>query len=347
LEEGWRLAEGSPNWIEIEADAPDDVRALTGQLDEHLKAIQRAFDLKVSVRDCGVRVQAGRSGSPMAEQVVRKLLAAVHEGHALGAMDVEYAINAVKAAQPENADALRSKVVWTTGSGRQVRPRTAGQAAYVEAMQRDDLVFAVGPAGTGKTYLAMAMAVAALREKSVSRLVLTRPIREAGESLGFLPGDIQEKVDPYLRPLYDALYELVGIDRFRRYVDRGVIELAPLAYMRGRTLNEAFVVLDEAQNTTIMQMKMFLTRLGHGSHMVVTGDTTQVDLPAGGVSGLVHAQRLLQGLRGVSICELSEADIVRHPLVQRVVRAYEAHERRAPEPRGVAEHPTDDGGESR
>jgi len=200
-----------------------------------------------------------------------------------------------------------------------VRPRTAGQAAYVEAIGRDDLVFAIGPAGTGKTYLAMANAVAALREKRVTRLVLTRPIREAGESLGFLPGDIREKVDPYLRPLYDALYELIGIDKFSRYVERGVIELAPLAYMRGRTLNEAFVVLDEAQNTTGMQMKMLLTRLGHGSHMVVTGDTTQVDLPEGGESGLAHAQRVLRAVSGVSICELVEADIVRHPLVASMI----------------------------
>jgi phosphate starvation-inducible PhoH-like protein len=324
------LAEGLTGWVEIEADAPEDVSALAGQLDEHLKAIQEAFDLRVAVRDCAVRVQAGRAGSPPAEQVVRKLLATVHEGHALSATDVEYAINAVKAEQPQDADALRSKAIWATPSGRPVRPRTAAQASYVEAMGRDDLVFAIGPAGTGKTYLAMAMAVAALREKRVSRLVLTRPIREAGESLGFLPGDIREKVDPYLRPLYDALYELVGIDKFRRYAERGVIELAPLAYMRGRTLNDAFVVLDEAQNTTVMQMKMFLTRLGHASRMVVTGDTTQIDLPEGGESGLVHAERLLQGLRGVSICALTEVDIVRHPLVQRIVRAYEAQERRTP-----------------
>ena len=342
------MADGPSGWIDIEADTLEHVRELAGRLDEHLRAVQQAFDLKVHVRGSEVRIEGGRAGSAPAEEVVRKLLATVREGHTLSVMDVDYAIGAVKADEPDRADALRSRAIWTTAGGRQVRPRTAGQAAYVEAMARDDLVFAIGPAGTGKTYLAMAMAVSALREKRVTRLVLTRPIREAGESLGFLPGDIRDKVDPYLRPLYDALYELVGIDKFRRHVERGVIELAPLAYMRGRTLNEAFVVLDEAQNTTVMQMKMLLTRLGHGSHMVVTGDTTQTDLPEGGESGLVHARRVLQGLPGVSICELVEADIVRHPLVQRIVRAYEAHEGRVAASRVTAPLPAAaEGGDSR
>jgi phosphate starvation-inducible PhoH-like protein len=319
------LAEGATDWIDVEADTLESVREFAGRLDEHLRAIQQAFGVRVQVRGSEVRIEAGGAGSAGAAEAVRKLLATAREGHALSAMDVDYAINAVKRDEPDDADALRSRAIWTTAGGRPVRPRTAGQAAYVEAMRRDDLVFAVGPAGTGKTYLAMAVAVAALREKRVTRLVLTRPIRETGESLGFLPGDIREKVDPYLRPLYDALYDLVGLDKFGRYVDRGVIELAPLAYMRGRTLNEAFVVLDEAQNTTVMQMKMLLTRLGQGSQMVVTGDATQIDLPEGGESGLIHALRVLPDVRGVSICELTEADIVRHPLVQRIVRAYEAH----------------------
>ncbi|MGQ9733369.1 MAG: PhoH family protein, partial [Candidatus Zipacnadales bacterium] len=236
-------------WIEIPVATEEELYAFGGRVDEHLRAIQQAFDLKVVVRDGNIRVQAGQSGSPHAEQVVRKLLATVHQGHSLSQTDVRYAIEAVKANQPDNIDALRSEVLWTTARGRHVRPRTAGQAAYVVAMRENAVVLAIGPAGTGKTYLAMAMGVAALREKTVSRLILTRPIREAGENLGFLPGDVQEKVDPYLRPLYDALYDLIGVDRFRRYVERGVIELAPLAYMRGRTLNDAFVVLDEAQNT--------------------------------------------------------------------------------------------------
>ncbi len=281
-------------WTDVEAAKPERLEALAGQLDENLRVIQRAFGLSIVIGNTGVRVQADRAGSEMAEAVIRKLMAAVEEGHVLSPMDVEYAINVVKAERPDDADALRSEAIWTTARGRRVRPRTAGQAAYVRAMVRDDLVFAVGPAGTGKTYLAMAMAVAALREKTVARIILTRPIREAGESLGFLPGDIQDKVDPYLRPLYDALYDLVGMDKFRKYSDRGVVELAPLAYMRGRTLNDAFVVLDEAQNTTTAQMKMFLTRLGDGSKMVVTGDATQVDLPEGGASGLTHARRVLR-----------------------------------------------------
>jgi len=342
------LADSSPGWIDIPVATAEHVRELAGRLDEHLRAVQRAFDVRVCVRGAELRVEAGHAGSVAAEQVLRKLLAAVQDGHALSTADVQYAIDAVKADRAERADALRSSSIWTTIAGRPVRPRTAGQAAYVEAMGREDLVFASGPAGTGKTYLAMAVAVAALREKRVTRLVLTRPIREAGESLGFLPGDIREKVDPYLRPLYDALYELVGIDKFRRHVERGVIELAPLAYMRGRTLNEAFVVLDEAQNTTVMQMKMLLTRLGHGSRMVVTGDTTQVDLPEGGESGLVHAQQVLRNVPGVAICELLETDIVRHPLVQRVVRAYEAHEAHRTAPRDASRlPPAVEGGELR
>ena len=328
-------------WTDVEAAKPERLEALAGQLDENLRVIQRAFGLSIVIGNTGVRVQADRAGSEMAEAVIRKLMAAVEEGHVLSPMDVEYAINVVKAERPDDADALRSEAIWTTARGRRVRPRTAGQAAYVRAMVRDDLVFAVGPAGTGKTYLAMAMAVAALREKTVARIILTRPIREAGESLGFLPGDIQDKVDPYLRPLYDALYDLVGMDKFRKYSDRGVVELAPLAYMRGRTLNDAFVVLDEAQNTTTAQMKMFLTRLGDGSKMVVTGDATQVDLPEGGASGLTHARRVLRHVRGVSVCDLTEIDIVRHPLVQRIVRAYDPPAP-GPEQQPAVSHPTPD-----
>jgi phosphate starvation-inducible PhoH-like protein len=318
--------------MDIEVGAPEQLSALVGPFDEHLRAIERAFGVRAVVRDGGVRVERDDRHSELAEEVLHQLAATVRAGHALSPLDVDYAINAAKARQPGNAEALRSEAIWTSPRGSKIRPRTAGQVAYVRALLNDDLVLGIGPAGTGKTYLAMAVAVAALREKRVARLVLTRPILEAGEHLGFLPGDIQEKVDPYLRPLYDALYDLVGADRFQRYVDRGVIELAPLAYMRGRTLNDAFVVLDEGQNTSIMQMKMFLTRLGFGSRMVVTGDTTQIDLPAGQTSGLVHAQETLRGLSGVSVCELTEADIVRHPLVQRIVRAYDGHPARAETP---------------
>jgi phosphate starvation-inducible PhoH-like protein len=341
--------EASPSgWTDIEVDAPEELRALVGSFDEHLRAVESAFGIKAVVREGGVRIERDHEGSEMARQVLHKLLATVREGHAISASDVEYAINAVKANQPDHADALRSEVIWTSARGRRVRPRTAGQAAYVAAMRRDELVCATGPAGTGKTYLAMAVAVSALREKLVSRLILTRPILEAGEHLGFLPGDIQEKVDPYLRPLYDSLYDLIGAEKFQRYVERGTIELAPLAYMRGRTLNDAFVVLDEAQNTSIMQMKMFLTRLGFGSRMAVTGDTTQIDLPPGQTSGLIHARDTLRGVPGVSICELTEIDIVRHPLVQRIVRAYDREQNGpAGEPPATPEARDGQGGDER
>ena len=238
---------------------------------------------------------------------------------------------------------LQQDVVVVTARGRPVTPRTLGQQRYVDALRRHSLVFAVGPAGTGKTYLAVAVAVAALRERSVTRLILTRPAVEAGERLGFLPGDLQHKVDPYLRPLYDALYDIVGAETFQRHVERGVIEVAPLAYMRGRTLEDAFVILDEAQNTTPEQMKMFLTRMGLRSRMAITGDLTHVDLPGGQVSGLAHARAVLADT-GIPFVELSDADVVRHELVQRIIRAYERAEQRGSQvqARGQAREPGDE-----
>lgn len=222
---------------------------------------------------------------------------------------------------------IEFEAIQINSRGKPIRPKTPGQLQYVQAVKKNDIVFSIGPAGTGKTYLAMAMAVAALKRKDVNRLILCRPAVEAGESLGFLPGDLQEKVDPYLRPLYDALYDILGFDIFKRYMEKGVVEVAPLAYMRGRTLDDAFVILDEAQNTTKEQMKMFITRLGFGSKMVITGDITQVDLPPDKSSGLVHITKILQGIEGIDFVYLTEKDVVRNPLVQKIIVAYEQYEK--------------------
>ena len=225
-------------------------------------------------------------------------------------------------------DAIMQDVIAITARGRQVRCKTLGQRNYVKAVRENVVTFAVGPAGTGKTYLAMAMAVVAFKNKEVERIILTRPAVEAGEKLGFLPGDLQNKVDPYLRPLYDALYELMGVENFQKYLERGVIEVAPLAYMRGRTLNDSYIILDEAQNTTCEQMKMFLTRFGENSHVIVTGDLTQIDLPAGKKSGLKEAVEVLRGVDDIAVCELTHRDVVRHSLVQAIVKAYEKYEKK-------------------
>jgi phosphate starvation-inducible PhoH-like protein len=243
-------------------------------------------------------------------------------GEAITAVDLQNALTALDTGRGEEHRALGGQVLATSRSGRPVRPRTLRQKAFVEAIERHDLTLAIGPAGTGKTFLATVQAVRMLQERKVERLILTRPAVEAGERLGFLPGDLQQKVDPYLRPLYDALHSLLGNERTAQLLEKGTIEVAPLAYMRGRTLADAFVILDEAQNTTCAQMRMALTRLGENSRMVVTGDTTQIDLPPGQLSGLVEAAQVLQGVEGVAICRFGDADVVRHPLVQRLVQAY-------------------------
>ena len=246
-------------------------------------------------------------------------------GEAITPVDLQNALTALDTGRGEEHRALGGQVLATSRSGRPVRPRTLRQKAFVEAIERHDLTLAIGPAGTGKTFLATVQAVRMLQERKVERLILTRPAVEAGERLGFLPGDLQQKVDPYLRPLYDALHSLLGNERTAQLLEKGTIEVAPLAYMRGRTLADAFVILDEAQNTTCAQMRMALTRLGENSRMVVTGDTTQIDLPPGQLSGLVEAAQVLQGVEGVAICRFGDADVVRHPLVQRIVSAYEQH----------------------
>jgi phosphate starvation-inducible PhoH-like protein len=319
-------AKASVRTIELVTNGEEEVQALLGPQDVFRRALEERLPVRVAARGGVIRLTGGSAACGAARQALEGLLQAVRSGRALSEQDIGYAVAEVRGERPESLAALAASPLAINARGREIRPHTAGQAQYVRAMQEHDLVFAIGPAGTGKTYLAMAMAVALLRAKKATRVVLTRPVVEAGERLGFLPGDLLEKIDPYLRPLHDALYDLLGAERFQRYSDRKVIEVCPLAYMRGRTLNEAFIVLDEAQNTTPVQMKMFLTRMGEGSQMVVTGDITQTDLPRPEDSGLRHARQVLSGLPGIAFCELGERDIVRHRLVQRIVQAYEAYE---------------------
>jgi len=315
----------------------DNAAALgvSGERDEHLRTIERELRVSIVPRGNTLVINGEPSAVDTALRVLHDLAEVSRQRPYLTAQEVRYALRlAAHGNGARLADIQRDAVVFTA-RGRPVTPRTVGQQRYVEAMRRHSLVFAIGPAGTGKTYLAVAVAIAALKERSVHRIVLTRPAVEAGERLGFLPGDLQEKVDPYLRPLYDALYDIVGADTYQRHVERGVIEVAPLAYMRGRTLEDAFVILDEAQNTTPEQMKMFLTRMGLRSRMVVTGDLTQIDLPPGQVSGLAHARTVLADT-GIPFIELSDADVVRHELVQAIIRAYERDEQRRAQARMAA-----------
>ena len=280
----------------------------------------------VSLRGQDLCVQGARENVEIAERVMEKLIKMVRRGETIDVSRIRYAVALAREGRLEQIEEILSDVVAITHRGRRIQCKTLGQKEYAAAVRENELTLAVGPAGTGKTYLAMAMAVVALKNKEVERIVLTRPAVEAGEKLGFLPGDMTQKVDPYLRPLYDALYEMMGVESYQRLTERGALEIAPLAFMRGRTLNDAFIILDEAQNTTPEQMKMFLTRLGAGSRCIVTGDTTQIDLQKGRRSGLVEAMDVLRGVQGVKIVELTAKDVVRHELVQRIVRAYEAYE---------------------
>jgi len=293
-----------------------------GRLDENVKKIEKAFGVSVVNRGSGVIIDGANIQSAAA--VLDKLVSIAKKGGEIAAQDVDYIIASVGDSGFNEIEKLHSDQICLNIYGKPIRPKTLGQKLYVSQIKQNTVVFGVGPAGTGKTYLAMAMAITAFKNNDVSRIVLTRPAIEAGEKLGFLPGDLQQKVDPYLRPLYDALYEIMGADSFQKNMERGAIEVAPLAYMRGRTLDNSFIVLDEAQNTTQEQMKMFLTRLGFNSKMVVTGDVTQVDLPAGKKSGLKEAVRILGGIEGIGVSMLTNKDVVRHPLVQKIVQAYEA-----------------------
>ncbi len=305
-----------------------DAANLFGRLDENLKFIEEKSATKIIARSGEIIIRGEEKAVDRTVALLRQLITWSKRGNPVTIADINYAWHLVQENSGEDLSEIRSQVILANARGKPIRPQTAGQARYIEAIKNHDLVFAIGPAGTGKTFLAVVMAVRALRNREVSRIVLVRPAVEAGEKLGFLPGDIQEKVDPYLRPLYDGLYNILGTETTIRYMEKGIIEVAPLAYMRGRTLDDSFVILDEAQNTTPEQMKMFLTRLGFGSKAVVTGDITQVDLPKDQLSGLVEVQEVLRDVEGVSFQYLTGDDVVRHPLVQKIVEAYERYELR-------------------
>ncbi|OIO96781.1 MAG: phosphate starvation-inducible protein PhoH [Armatimonadetes bacterium CG2_30_66_41] len=313
---------------EVRIEDRDRMAAVVGPRDENLRLLEREFQVALHPAEGAVAVRGDSEAAARVVTALTRLAAIADQPEGLTAAEVQAVINLVSAGHSAaEAETLVSDVVLVTARGKALAPKTTGQREYLEAMRQHDLTFAIGPAGTGKTYLAVAIAIAALKAKAVTRVVLARPAVEAGERLGFLPGDLREKVDPYLRPLYDALHDMLEFDQCQRYLARGVIEIAPLAYMRGRTLNDSFVILDEAQNTTGPQMKMFLTRMGFGTKCVVTGDITQIDLPEGTPSGLKEASRILQGIPGLRFVALTDRDVVRHKLVQRIIRAYEEHER--------------------
>lgn len=308
---------------EIAVESMDEMIKLFGVFDENLKVISSETGARIiATGDC-IRIEGSNKTVELAATVVDKLLITIRRGDNIDRSRIRYAVDLAKEGNAELITELESDVVAFTAKGRRIKCKTLGQKKYVNALKRNTVVFGVGPAGTGKTYLAVAMAVLAYKNKEVEKIILTRPAVEAGEKLGFLPGDLQNKVDPYLRPLYDALYDFLGAETFKNLSERGVIEVAPLAYMRGRTLNDAFIILDEAQNCTIEQMKMFLTRFGEGSRVVVTGDITQIDLPPERKSGLVHALGVLKDVEGISQIYLTYKDVVRHEMVQRIISAYD------------------------
>ena len=297
-----------------------------GSFDENIRLLEQEFDVTVVNRDGELRVDGEAENTMLACKAIEALLTLSSRGEVIGEQNVRYVIGLVRSGKESQISELTSDVLCISAKGRPIKPKTIGQKEYIKSVLSNTITIGVGPAGTGKTYLAVAAAVQAFRDKQVNRIILTRPAVEAGERLGFLPGDLQSKVDPYLRPLYDALFDMLGAETYQKYLERGNIEVAPLAYMRGRTLDDSFIILDEAQNTSCEQMKMFLTRLGFGSKIVITGDVTQIDLPDGKPSGLKEAMRVLQNVEGIGICRLSNADVVRHVMVQRIVEAYEKYE---------------------
>ena len=310
----------------ISIDRLEQAVNIFGSFDENIRLLEKEFEVTVVNREGELRVEGGEENVSLAARAVQALLTLSSRGEIIGEQNVRYVIGLVRSGQDERITELTGDVLCISAKGRPIKPKTIGQKEYIKSVLNNTITIGVGPAGTGKTYLAVAAAVQAFRDKQVNRIILTRPAVEAGERLGFLPGDLQSKVDPYLRPLYDALFDMLGAETYQKYLERGNIEVAPLAYMRGRTLDDSFIILDEAQNTSREQMKMFLTRLGFGSKIVITGDVTQIDLPDGKASGLKEAMRVLRKVEGIGICELTNNDVVRHVMVQRIVKAYEDYE---------------------
>ena len=312
----------------VNADRIEDLIAVFGSFDENIKSIEESLGVTIVNRGTDLKITGDEESAYKAVRTLEGLLSLASKGETIDEQSVRYLITLVQEGNEAQVSQMAKDVVCITAKGKPIKAKTVGQQEYIKAIGKNTITLGVGPAGTGKTYLAVAAAVAAFRDRNVNRIILTRPAVEAGERLGFLPGDLQNKVDPYLRPLYDALYEMLGPETFQKYQERGSIEVAPLAYMRGRTLDDSFIILDEAQNTTKEQMKMFLTRLGFGSKIVITGDVTQIDLPADKTSGLKDAIRVLEDVKDIAICKLTSADVVRHALVQRIINAYEKAEQK-------------------
>ena len=315
--------------LSINLERLEDAISVFGSFDETIRLIEHELGVSVVSRDSQLKVSGEDPEQVMyAVKAIENLMALAARGEPIQEQNVRYVLQLVRTGQEEQVQHLAADVLCITAKGKPIKAKTLGQKKYIDAIKKNVVTLGVGPAGTGKTYLAVAAAVAAFRSKEVNRIILTRPAVEAGERLGFLPGDLQSKVDPYLRPLYDALFDMLGPETYQKYLERGNIEVAPLAYMRGRTLDDSFIILDEAQNTSREQMKMFLTRLGFGSKIVITGDITQIDLPTDKVSGLKEAMRVLKGVQDIEICKLNEGDVVRHVIVQRIIKAYEEDENR-------------------
>ena len=319
----------------VNADRVEDLIAVFGSFDENIRHIEDALGVTIANRGTDLKITGDEESTQKAVHTLEGLLSLAAKGEEIDEQRVRYLITLVQEGNEAQVQQIAKDVVCITAKGKPIKAKTVGQQNYMRAISKNTVTIGVGPAGTGKTYLAVAAAVAAFRERTVNRIILTRPAVEAGERLGFLPGDLQNKVDPYLRPLYDALYDMLGPETFQKYQERGSIEVAPLAYMRGRTLDDSFIILDEAQNTTKEQMKMFLTRLGFGSKIVITGDVTQIDLPSDKTSGLKDAIRVLQNVDDIAICRLTSADVVRHALVQKIINAYESADKRAEEKKSI------------